>query len=73
VEKIINIDKKIYSIEISKDEKTIFVNLASNEIQVYQFSKKGGLLHRLKGFKQEKNLMRMSQGGRDGRYLAVTS
>jgi hypothetical protein len=27
----------------------------------------------LRGFKQENNLMRMSQGGRDGKYLAVTS
>lgn len=27
----------------------------------------------MRGFKQENNLMRMSQGGRDGKYLAVTS
>ena len=30
VEKIIVTDKRIYSIEISKDEKAIFVNLASH-------------------------------------------
>lgn len=31
------------------------------------------LLHKLTGFIEEKNLMRMSQGGKDGKYLAVTS
>jgi hypothetical protein len=51
----------------------VFANVAPAEIRAYSLTAKHELMYKFTGFVQEKNMMRMSQGGRDGKYLAVTS
>lgn len=73
IEKVLQTEKRIFAIEVSQDEKLLFANVASSEIHAYSLSPRHDLLYKLSGFVQVKNLMRMSQGGREGQYLAVTS
>lgn len=72
VDKLIDSDRRIYAIELSLNEKLVFANVAPCEIRAYCLSSRTVVLL-VKGFVQEKNLMRMSQGGKDGAFLAVSS
>lgn len=64
--------EKIYNFEFRKDEDLVFANCENGTIKIYDFE---GLSIRrqLSGYEQTRFLMRMSCGGVNGKYLAVTS
>ena len=72
VDRLIESDRRVYAIELSLDERLVFANVAPCEVRGYCLSSRAVVLL-VKGFVQEKNLMRMSQGGRGGGFLAVSS
>lgn len=72
VDKLIDCERRVYAIELSLDEKLVFANVAPCEIRGYCLSSRAAVLV-VRGFVQEKNLMRMSQGGKGGGFLAVSS
>lgn len=64
--------EKIYNIELSFDEKLVFLNLSSMTIHAYTTSK-FKLSFQVVGYQQAHCLMRMSVGGSNKDVLAVTS
>lgn len=72
VEPLINCEQRILAIQLSLDEKLVLANVKPCEIRAYCLSSRAAVLV-VRGFVQERHLMRMSQGGRAGELLAVSS